>query len=117
MFAKKGPSVDELQSRIEKLEAELQDSDAKLASSYEDNAQLEEDLRVAREDVDRISSTNERIRGHLETGDYIMDGERFPTKDLVRVLREELACVHAELKGLKDAVNASHTLLKPHLGE
>ena len=58
----------------------------------------------------------DRIDG-CRRGDFTLEGEDIPAKDLVRVLREEVACTHHELKCLQEAIKASQILLAPHLGE
>lgn len=115
MFRKKTnvPSADELQQQVAALQEKLTRATTAAVGS-------EADLRTAREEIDRLTTFNvtlqERVDQAVE-GRVVMRGEDLQTRDLVRVLREELACTHAELKQLKDSVKSVFRLLEPQLGD
>lgn len=101
MFRKKteGPSVEELQEKIEGLEAAARDDEARVAGAFEDQAQAEAELRKAREEVDRLADENHRLRTSVEA------------------LQEQRNDLERRYFALKEAIKASQTLLEPHLGD
>lgn len=105
---------------VESLETDVADLEGKLDNALSAEAKAVEELADARDEIERLAERDLRKQEQLDqfaTGKFKLPGESLNTDDLIRVLREELACTHDELKALREAIKASQTLLKPHLGE
>lgn len=96
-------TVDSLRREIETLKRNL--------------VQAQDENHEALERESRLLHQNHALQQRTcSPGDEILPGEDIPTKDLIRVLREEIACHAAELEDAQTALVAAFTLLRPHMG-
>jgi len=109
--------VTQLQHENKSLSQELENERVERMALEEAEASMVEALPGLEEENKRLIECLRAESTRMREGKYRMDGEHLTVKDLVRVLREEIACHAAELKQAQEAVKAAFTLLKPYIGE